>query len=335
MSYCYTCYMSNDRDLKGVLVTNYTLLVKFNSKYSLNCICTENVTDTCLDILKNNNINVISFNFSKILKSYGINQEYCDYIINKHYYGKYLIFLLDTFDKVLYLDTDLLLLKPLDDYLENFLVKPNTLYMVYDILACKKIQHTVECTFIKNMFNSGVMFIKPDKSIFDILINVIKNINFEMFKKNVKTDQCIIQIAYTEKLINIVPLHPKFNISPYSVQSNVQSGLLDLDEVIIIHFMNTIKPWDLVEINKSPIKNHFGTIYETCVSSDYYNKWVKIYFEFIQNKYFNTRIFGKSKFINRYNYSLTEPENYFSIENFNKPNIQLNLKNISSDIKKY
>ena len=59
--HCYVSYMANDRDLKGILVINYLLINKFKSKYKYYCICIENVSDHCINILKDNSVNIIKF----------------------------------------------------------------------------------------------------------------------------------------------------------------------------------------------------------------------------------------------------------------------------------
>ena len=54
MAQCYVSYMANDRDLKGVLVNNYILNEKYNSKYPYICICIENVSQKSKEILEKN-----------------------------------------------------------------------------------------------------------------------------------------------------------------------------------------------------------------------------------------------------------------------------------------
>ena len=252
MSKCYVSYMSNDRDLKGVLVNNYILKEKYNSKYPYLCICIENVSQKSKEILTKYGINIIEIDFKELLLKHKFDNDYINTIINKHYYGKYLIFLIQNYNKICYLDTDLLILKNLDNYFDSQDIEDNTLYMVNDVLA-SPLENTNKliASFIKDMFNSGVIFFKPNNIIFDKLISILKEIGLNNFNKHVNTDQCILQIGMNEKYFNIETLHPKYNISPHLVQSCVLNNLIKTNDIIIIHFLNAVKPWNLLELDIS------------------------------------------------------------------------------------
>ena len=63
-----------------------------------------------LDILKFNGIELHMINYKYILESFiKDNNEYVNDIIYKWYYGKFIIFSLEKYDKIIYLDTDLFL----------------------------------------------------------------------------------------------------------------------------------------------------------------------------------------------------------------------------------
>ena len=53
--YIYVSYMSNDRDLRGVLVLSYNLK-KVNSNYNLGCIVLENVSEKARNTLRKHNV---------------------------------------------------------------------------------------------------------------------------------------------------------------------------------------------------------------------------------------------------------------------------------------
>ena len=334
MSKCYVSYMANDRDLKGVLVNNYILKEKYNSKYPYLCICIENVSQKSKEILRKYGINIIEFHFKELLLKHSLDNDYIDTIVNKHYYGKFLIFLIKNYNKVCYLDTDLLILKNLDNYFDDQITEENTLYMVNDVLASPlKDNNKLMGTFVKNMFNSGVIFFKPNNIIFDKLIYILKEIGLINFNKHVKTDQCILQIGINEKYFNIETLHPKYNISPHFVESCMSNNLIKTDDIIIIHFMNTVKPWDLLELdsynNKLSIEINFSSI-----SVFYYKKWVSFYFELINNKLFDNPIYTDSNYINEHCITRTSDNNRFTLNSFKQntldTSIQVLLPNISN-----
>jgi FkbM family methyltransferase len=327
--------MANDRDLKGVLVNNYILKKKYNSKYPYLCICIENVSQKSKEILIKYGINIVECNFKELLLKNGLDNEYIDTIINKHFFGKFLIFLIQQFDKICYLDTDLLILKNLDNYFDDQIIKENTLYMVNDTLANPIENNGKQIgVFVKNMFNSGVIFFKSNNTFFDKLISILKEIGLNNFNKHVKTDQCILQIGMNEKYFNIETLHPKYNISPHFVESLISNKLIKIDDIIIIHFMNTVKPWDLLELdnynNTLSIEINFSS-----VSMFYYKKWVSFYFDLINNKLFNNPIYTDEKYVNKHCLTSTNDINRFTLNNFKQNKIDTALKILDTNIRNF
>jgi lipopolysaccharide biosynthesis glycosyltransferase len=111
--YKYVCYMSNDRDFRGVLLLNYNLK-KVNSKYSLICIVLEKVSQNIIATLEKHGINTHRFNLTEILTKFGMALLDAKYISDQNYYGKFLIFTLMQYQKLIYLDADMLILKNID-----------------------------------------------------------------------------------------------------------------------------------------------------------------------------------------------------------------------------
>jgi len=329
----YVSYMANDRDLKGVLVINYLLKKKFNSKFPYTCICIENVSENIKNILKNNGINVVEYNLSDILKKLGLSDEYVEFIISKHYYGKLLIFDLIQYENVMFLDTDILILKPLDEYFNLLNISDNTICMVYDTQACL-VNNNMELCFVKNEFNSGVIFLKPNKELYNKLYNIIKCLTFDTFKDKIIGDQILFNIAYTEKIINIVPLHPKFNISPNIVEICVNNNLLNINELVIIHYMDSMNPWDLVEqkIDSYKIQNFVELFPENNLSLKLFKKWVDVYFEYLNDLYFSNKLFNTKYSIINYTVSNT---NYFSLDTFDNKTIKKKLELVEKNISKF
>ena len=269
MEKIYVSYMANDRDYKGVLLINY-LLKKHKSKYSYIVICTELVSTNILDILKFNGIELHMINYKYILESFiKDNNEYVNDIIYKWYYGKFIIFSLEKYDKIIYLDTDLFILENID-HLFDYDVE-NKLYMVYDIQQ-GILNNKKAIFYIKNRFNSGVIIFKPSMKIFRLLYKRLNDIGHDEFKK-LSTDQDILNWIIENNSIECSVLDMKYNVTPVLVTDMKYHKFFE--KPIIIHYMLSPKPWDIL----NPLPKKYGVINDEC--KYYFDLWLKTYIEMI------------------------------------------------------
>ena len=151
--------MSNDRDLRGVLVLSYNLK-KVNSNYNLGCIVLENVSEKARNTLRKHNVVLFEFNLGEILKGYGYEEEHSNLVVNKHYFGKFLFLIIENYDKIIYLDSDLLLLNNIDHLFQEK-DKKDILYMVPDMQASGDYSAVM---LIGDKFNSGVIISNYNKN---------------------------------------------------------------------------------------------------------------------------------------------------------------------------
>lgn len=278
----FITYLSNDRDVKGVVLLNY-MLKKLKSKFHLQCICLENVSSKSREILLKNNVRTIVINFENILIAHKLNNNIIKNLISKNYFGKFIMFLLETDDICVYLDSDLLIEKNIDHFFENTIIndKYNVL-MAMDMLFDKN-----ENKFIlqKNRFNSGVIVFRPNIEHFFEFIDIIKrfpNIHtidgIQNFNRLIKTDQEILNKLST---LNIHYLDQKFNALPYTIELFTKNGILT-EPPHIIHFIHTPKPWNYIELN---VKKNETMIFQNKTQLMYYEKWLDLYNEYIRETY--------------------------------------------------
>lgn len=296
----FLSYMSNDRDIKGVLLLNYNLK-KIDSKFEYNVITIENVSEQVKNILKNNNINVIEINFKNILLKFTDDLLFIDEIINRHYYGKFLIFELLQFKKVVYLDTDLLLLKNIDHLFEKN-TSDDLIHMVNDVLKSKT-ESIDFCHIVNNTYNSGVIICEPNKNISSILFKLITDLGLSGFKK-IGTDQCILNKAIRNNLIKCEILDPKYNINPYLVYDFVSNKFID--HPYIVHFSLSPKPWDILDGACISLLN---------ISSEVkllFNNWINLYTDMIKDKYLSN-VNLNSQYCNKYCNSLQNEDGFYII----------------------
>ncbi len=189
----YVCVLSTDSYLDGVLVLNENLK-SVNSKYELLCVVNENISPESLAYLEYFNIEY------KVMNHIDYNCEK-DNFYWKYTFDKLNIFQLTEYEKIVYLDTDLLITENIDDLFKqpHFTAASNEPF-VQDSLS---------------VFNSGVMVIKP--SIEDY--NSLKYIAQLFDKNNIDKigDQDVLNFYF--KRPNILP-------KEYNVMRHVDEGQL-------------------------------------------------------------------------------------------------------------
>jgi len=267
MEKCFLTYLSNDRDYKGALMLNY-MLKKYNSKYNLACILLENVSKKVENILQKSGIVIHNYHFLNSLKNLNFNDEYIEYLINKNYFGKFLIYNLTMYDKIIYLDTDLLIEENID-YLFDYNCSDNKCYMTYDL---QYNYETKDAILLSDCFNSGVIIFKPDNEICKKMYDKLKL--FDNMRNLLNTDQDIFKILNDEKDIDVQHLNYIYNcpaiISHYFITNNF------IENPVIIHFTLSPKPWDFIDFTNNILLNKINSDTEV-----FFIKWCNLYNEMI------------------------------------------------------
>lgn len=260
-SRAYVSYLSNDLDYKGVLVNNYCLR-KHGSKYPYICICCTGVSAEVIDTLRIHGINTVSVDLEDMMNKYGINAEFRNYMISKHTFGKFTMFLIPGYDRCVYLDADFLILENIDSLFDTPI---KDCAMVWDCVMSPpdKICYT------KNTYNSGCVVYKPTQRIFDLFMEVAVKFQTLDYNKYVRTDQEFFNYMVLKEMIDIIPLQPKYNCYPYAVDI-----LSKTNPVAIVHFIGRPKPWDFMNPLNRTIKK-----YEIEKARDYYFIWMATYTE--------------------------------------------------------
>ena len=203
MKRAFVSYMANDRDLKGVLVNNYKL-IKLKSKYPHVCLITKDVSDESKNSLNRFNIQLININFHDILNKKGASVEQIEYLYSKFYFGKLFIFLLHQIEEIVYLDTDLLILKNIDHLFDK--IQEDKIIMTHDSLFRqteeKGVYNVLKTT---QTFSSGVMCLKPSEKIFNAICNLIQKSTLSHMD-TWYGDQGIFNELYKNKLIDVESL---------------------------------------------------------------------------------------------------------------------------------
>ena len=217
----YACVLSTNNYLEGVLVLNNNLK-KLNSKYDLLCLINETITEESKRILEENNIKYKEF------KSVKYKVQHTS--IWNNTFDKFNIFLLEEYEKVVYLDADLLILENLD-----FLFDYDTPAMVID-----RPNYT-------DRYNSGVLVIKPDKEVFKILVRMKEQ---QSLYNKLIGDQDILNDYYLEtSKINRIP--DEYNVLRTITKEKDENGLYKvtknalINNIKVIHYVGKNKPFQI------------------------------------------------------------------------------------------
>lgn len=260
--------MSNDRDLKGVVFLSYNLK-RLRSKYQLGCIVIENVSEATKNVLRNNNIIIFEYDFQKILTEHGFTKEQTKNIIDIHHIGK-LLFLNIPLEHVIYLDSDLLLLRNIDHLFET--TNAVGFHMVQDMMMRGN-----EVDFLKNKFNAGVIVSNNNNGKLHLFMSELSKLIGTSSKCTVPDDQQLFNHMFSKEMIYIQLLDLKYNIPPLIVQQSQEQGIITTDDIHIIHFILQPKPWDLLNGTKK-FKFHNE------VMKSFYCKWLDEYTRFIKTE---------------------------------------------------
>ena len=269
--YLYVSYISNNRDIKGILLIKYNLY-KLKSSINYGCIVTENVDDKTITILENNGIIIFRRNLDIKLE---ISISHKNIIKNHHVFGKFFVFSLCEYDKIIYLDSDTLILNNID-HLFNIEMQDRTIYMCEDMQTSDNYEKII---ITKNKYNSGVILLKPDNRLVNICFKTLINLGKKWFNdnKSFHSDQYIFEILNVDKIIHICTLNISYNLHPILVRF-VQTNKL-LDKIYIIHFMLKPKPWDFLDGN---VKSY---IFENTTCQKFFQLWLDLYNEMVRNTF--------------------------------------------------
>ena len=189
----YVCVLSTNNYLDGVLVLNENLK-SLNSKYDLLCIVNEEITTETLSYLEYFNIE-----YKKINRiDYKCEEANFHW---KYTFDKLNIFTLTEYEKIVYLDTDLLITENIDELFNkpHFTAGTNEPFI------------EDECS----VFNSGVMVIEPNLEDYNNLIKITKL--FDENNINKIGDQDVLNFYF--KRANILP-------KEYNVMRHIDGGQL-------------------------------------------------------------------------------------------------------------
>lgn len=223
----YVCVLSTNNYLEGVLLLAENLR-KLNSKYDLVCLINETITEESKKLLEHFNI---EYKLMPLVEYDNFNDDNPYW---RYTFDKINLFKLMEYDKIVYLDSDFLILENLDN-----------------LFKCKPLSMPRDIPFHPDRFCSCVMVIKPNMKDYEELIKIAKRRNNE---KDEISDQDVIneyfkdvnELSSQYNAVRRLTNYQSENYIPlynYIAYCNGVVPLADVKDPKIVHYIGKIKPF--------------------------------------------------------------------------------------------
>ncbi len=246
----YITVLSTEDYLEGVLCLVESLR-KTGTNYPISVLITNSIPMKTEQILKNYNLNVIRRNKINIPNSIKSKNDIGTFSHWTNTFDKLLIFELTQFDKLVYLDSDMYVRKNIDELFEK-----ENMSATID----RRNGPFINKEWMK--LTSGLMVIEPKKGIISHFLNIIVDIES---KRESIGDQDILQ-EYDTKWDKKRNLHldVKYNMFFPHIDYYTQYSNYTLDDIHIVHFIYSKKPFHLVEEQMSQYLKFIQDRKRTC-----------------------------------------------------------------------
>lgn len=246
----YVCVLSTDNYLDGALVLNENL--KFlKSKYSLLCLINENISRETIEVLDYFEIEY------KVMKSvkYINHNETNDYWM--YTFDKLNVFSLNEYEKVVYLDSDLLILENLDHLFETQVPSMS-----------------LDLPWHTKKYNTGIMVIKPNKDDY-------QKLKYNALKSDIQGRTISDQDIINEYFNDIVPLEYGYNMVRRITRENESYKTYNY----LGCFEQTIPKCELYlkESKNAKVIHYIGKRKPFMLYSDFDDKYSDLYFFYLKN----------------------------------------------------
>ena len=258
----YITLLSNDHYLKGAVGLKRALN-RVKARYPLVCALATGVSEHCKFELTKNGIECISFDKSALEKPLFSEGSFAHWDFT---FDKLKIWELEQYETLVFLDSDMLILKNLDHLFE---MKPFT-----SVCAGKSIPGHEHYKGL----NSGLIVIKPNKKIAADLCNMANDITSKRTDRSLFIGDQDILHAYLPHWDNdkTLQLDESYNIFADNLKYYVDNLGYSLNPesskpLRVIHFIGRTKPW-----MKHSLKGYLWLI-RMCITDKYYLETYRTY----------------------------------------------------------
>ena len=249
----YITVLSNDEYLIGVLCLNQSLK-NVKSKYPLVVLVNDKVSKQAKEVLGENKIETVEVKSFK-LPDWIIERNKMKHANWSNTFEKLSIFELTEFDKLVFLDSDMFVRNNIDELFE----KP-------DMSATVDRNDTVLVKENYQKLTSGMLVFEPKVGMISEFMSIINDENIKNKYQSIG-DQDIIQLYYKnweDKKELHLPV--KYNMFFGDIEYYVNKEIYSLDDISIIHFITSNKPW---KYSENEIKTKYLDWLEEVANKDY------------------------------------------------------------------
>lgn len=240
-NYTYVTLLSTDNFLMGVLMLQWSLKY-VHAQYPLFVLCSDSISDASKEVLNKYGIRYqilsshISYNENMINTDEGYEHW-------NHTFDKLFVWSLTQFDKVVYLDSDMQVIRNID--------------YLFDCLHMSAVRADQWNEPGLDKLNSGLIVIEPNQVDFEGLCQIVQSGVVVLPNMG---DQDIIRAYYSDwGTHSELTLHPGLNV----FYSEIAHGIIhemDVAPVSVIHYIGSRKPWMIspIAIWKRSRRNFLG-----------------------------------------------------------------------------
>ena len=263
MKYAYvTLLYGNNIYITGALVLGYSL-IETNTNYDRVILVTNDVDEESRVLLSKVYNQVIQVDYIPAHESifYYTTSRF------KEIFTKLEILSLAQYDKILWLDTDIIVMKNIDQLFK--LKPPAAVVKHYYVAYGKKIPSKLICQDNKltHGINAGVILLKPDEKELDLIKQDIIKEQKESFKA---PEQDYLSVRYCQDWTSIT-----FNFNfQFGLTGRVEKTKYNLSNVYVLHYSSEVKPWNFLDKNHEADEKELAFI-ET--HKNYYALWIQYY----------------------------------------------------------
>ena len=231
MKYSFITYLGTDNFLPGILTLNASLK-KYNKTYDLVVLVSDLVSDRIVSLLDSKKLKYKLIEQIKNPQELGSDERNFKYM-----YTKLRIFEMFEFDKVVYLDADMLVCNNIEELFSH----PHLSAVIAGGL------HPSNSSW--HELNAGLLVIEPDKALFENLYSLIAHL-----PSNDGSDQGFLHTFYRDWPSNKkLQLDHRFNvpavyIDEYSSLHHYKFSYKRRSlttNIAVIHYWGRYKPWDI------------------------------------------------------------------------------------------